>query len=317
MSKFVEFRHLEYLVAIAEGKNFTKAAERVYRSQPAISQQVRALEDDIEFPIFIRGGRDGIEPTEAGQLVLKWAKVVLRERFEIFKVARAIHRKEIPPLRLGFCPFVSPQLLQTFRSIYEEHFPGCEIHLSETEPLHTLQRLAHGILDCAILPMPVERDLWNVLEIAQSPLVVCMRADDPLASQSHLDIHEIASQIKVFRDPEFHPTAHSRLIEMFAEAGEALHLASSAATPSDMQWMVKENYGLALIDQRITLEPGLITRPIAGVNWTADIAFVSDKNASHIALPFIEKFLQEDGLTPGKKPTKAVGLRPQQLKLIG
>ena len=50
MSDSVEFRHLEYLIAIYEGKNFTRGAERVYRSQPAVSQQIRALEDDIGFP---------------------------------------------------------------------------------------------------------------------------------------------------------------------------------------------------------------------------------------------------------------------------
>ncbi len=60
MSDSVEFRHLEYLVAIDEGKNFTRAAEKLYRSQPAISQQVRGLEGDIGFPIFLRRGRDGV-----------------------------------------------------------------------------------------------------------------------------------------------------------------------------------------------------------------------------------------------------------------
>ena len=76
MSDSVEFRHLEYLVAIHEGKNFTKAAERVYRSQPAISQQIRALEEDVGFPIFVRGGKDGVSPTTAGELVLNWARTV-------------------------------------------------------------------------------------------------------------------------------------------------------------------------------------------------------------------------------------------------
>ncbi len=104
---------------------------------------------------------------------------------------------------------------------------------------------------------------------------------------------------------------------MFTEAGVPLHVASSAATPSDMQWMVKEDYGLALIDQLIVLEPGLITRPIAGVNWTADVAFISAKDSSHIALPFVEKFLKESGLQPGKKPVRPAGVRPQQLKLLG
>ncbi len=88
---------------------------------------------------------------------------------------------------------------------------------------------------------------------------------------------------------------------MFAEVGMPLNIANSAATPSDMQWMVKENYGLALIDQLSVLAAGLITRPIAGVNWTADTAFVTSKESTHIALPLLEKYLRENGLTPKRK----------------
>jgi DNA-binding transcriptional LysR family regulator len=169
MSDSVEFRHLEYLLAIYEGKNFTRGAERVYRSQPAVSQQVRALEDDVGFPIFVRGGRDGVTPTAAGELVLNWARDVLAERREIFITARAIHNGEVPPLKLGFSPFVNPPLLQALRASYDELFPSCEIQLSSGSPMHTLQRLSHGGLDCAILPMPIDKDLWNVIRVAQSP----------------------------------------------------------------------------------------------------------------------------------------------------
>ena len=318
MSDSVEFRHLVYLLAIYEGKNFTKAAERVYRSQPAISQQVRALEEEEGFPIFVRGGgRNGVSPTPPGQLILNWARKVLTERREVFATARAIYNKQVPPLRLGFSPFVNPLLLQAFRLAYQELFPSCDIQLSSGDTSHTLQRLGRGSLDCAILPLPIDRDLWTVLQVAQAPLVLCMRIDDPLASRAQIDIHEAAPRIKVFRDPELHPAAHSRLSEMFAEAGIPLNLANSAATPSDMQWMVKEKYGLALVDQLSTLEPGLITRPIAGVNWTSDTAFVTSKESAHIALSILETYLRENGLTLKRKPTRSERVRPQQLKLIG
>lgn len=265
MSDSVEFRHLEYLLAIYEGKNFTKAAQRVYRSQPAVSQQVRALEEDIEFPIFVRGGRNGVSPTAPGELILNWARKVLGERREIFAIARAIYKHQVPTLRLGFSPFVNPLLLQALRIAYEQLFPSCEIQLSSGDTTHTLQRLEHNGLDCAVLPLPLNRDLWAVLQVAQSPLVLCMRTDDPLASKTQIDLREAASRITIFRDPELHPAAHLRLSEMFAEAGIPLKIANVAATPSDMQWMVKENYGLALIDQLSVLQSGLITRPIAGV----------------------------------------------------
>lgn len=317
MSDSVEFRHLEYLLAIYEGKNFTKAAQRVYRSQPAVSQQVRALEEDVEFPIFVRGGRNGVSPTAPGELILNWARKVLTERREIFAMARAIYKRQVPTLRLGFSPFVNPLLLQALRMTYQELFPSCEIKLSSGDTEHTLRRLEHSGLDCAILPLPVNRDLWTVLQVAQSPLVLCMRTDDSLVSKTQIDIHEAASRITIFRDPELHPAAHSRLSEMFAEVGIRLNIANSAATPSDMQWMVKENYGLALIDQLSALEAGLVTRPIAGVNWTADTAFVTSKESAHIALPLLEKYLRENGLSPKRKQPRPEKVRPQQLKLIG
>lgn len=316
MSDSVDFRHLEYLVAIHEGKNFTKAAERVYRSQPAVSQQIRALEDGVGFPIFVRGGRDGVSPTPAGELILNWARNVLAERRAIFIMARAIHDGDVPPLKLGFSPFVNPFLLQVFRAVYGELFPGCDIQLSSGDTTHTLQRLNHGGLDCAVLPMPVDRDLWNVLQIAQSPLVLCMRRDDPLASHAQIDIQQAAPRITIFRDPELHPSAHSRLAEMFTEAGISLDLANSAATPSDMQWMVKETGRLALIDQLAPLDSGLITRPIAGLNWTADTAFVTAKDTGHIAVPFVEKYLRDNGLNIERRKPRPERIRPQQLKLI-
>jgi len=316
MSDSVEFRHLEYLVAIHEGKNFTKAAERVYRSQPAISQQIRALEDDVGFPIFVRGGKDGVSPTPAGELILNWARNVLAERRQIFVMGRAIYKREVPPLRLGFSPFVNPALLHEIRLFYDELFPGCEIQLSSGDQRHTLQRLDLDSLDCAVLPMPVDTDLWNVFQIAQSPLVICMRADDPLAAQSIISLHEASPRIRIFRDPELHPSAHTRLSQMFAEAGVPLHLSNSAATPADMQWMIKEDYGLALVDQVSPLESGLVTRPIAGVNWTIDTAFVWSKKAVHVALPLIQKYIKQNGFTTDRKLARPGRIRPEQLRLI-
>jgi DNA-binding transcriptional LysR family regulator len=316
MSSPVEFRHLEYLVAIDEGKNFTRAAEKLYRSQPAISQQVRGLESDIEFPIFVRHGRDGVTPTPAGELVLGWARTVLEERNEIFAIARAIHRGEVPPLRLGFSSFVTPALLTNFRQSYAELFPKCEVTLAGGDSQVILQRLAAGTLDCAILPCPIDLKTLDVIPVANSQLVVCMRTDDALASQSTLDIHEIAPRIRVFRDPELHPGAHARLVHFFKEVGIPISLANSVANPADIQWMVKEHYGLALIDEALPLDPGLTTRPIAGVNWSAQTAFVSSKDGPHIALPFVQKFLRQEGLTVRRKQPRRENRLPR-LELLG
>ncbi len=315
MSDSLTFRLLIYIKAVAETLNFTRAAQRLYLAQPSLSQQIRDLEDQLRFPIFDRGG-SGIRVTDAGRLLVAYAESALRERDEIVVMARAIHLGQVPPLRLGFSSFINASLLQTFRESYEEMFPGCEIQLSGGDPLLTLQRLNERTLDCAILPMPVDEELYEVQQIAQSPLVLCMCGDDPLAKESQVDIHQAAPRIKIFRDPELQPSAHSRLIEMFREVGIVLSLSNSARTPSDIQWMVKAGYGLALVDQLMPLDYGLVTRPIAGVNWTADTAYVHHNRADHIALPFIERFFEDIWRNGKKKKRGSASVRPEQLKLL-
>ncbi len=104
MSDIVEFRHLEYLVAIAERRNFSKAAAHVLRSQPAVSHQIKMVEDDIGYPLLVRDGRNGVYPTPAGEFVLVWARLVLAAKRETFRMARAIYDGTVPPLRLPSPP---------------------------------------------------------------------------------------------------------------------------------------------------------------------------------------------------------------------
>jgi DNA-binding transcriptional LysR family regulator len=235
MSDSLEFRLLKYIVAVAETSNFTRAAERLFLAQPSLSKQIRDLEEEIKFPIFDRS-RDGVRITPAGEMVLAFAKETLRAREELVVMARSVHLREVPPLRLGFSAFVNSNLLQSFRDRYESMFPGCQMQLAGGDPTHVLQRIDHRSLDCAILPMPIANDIYHVQQISQSPLVVCLPSDDPLAYQTQLDIQDIALRINIFCDPELQPAAHSRLAEMFEEVGIPLRLACSASTPADIQW---------------------------------------------------------------------------------
>jgi DNA-binding transcriptional LysR family regulator len=311
MSDLMEFRHLKYILAVSETANFTRAAERLFLAQPSLSKQIKDLEDEIGFPIFVRH-RDGVRTTPAGQMIITYAQEALSARGEIITMARAVHNGEVAPLRLGFSPFVNPELLEFFRDGYASLFPGCTIHLSGGNFLHMLQRLEQASLDGALLPMPIDGPDWVIQQLARDPLVVCMRTDDALARTPEVSISNLSANLKIFRDPEIHPTAHDRLVEMLMEAGIDPEASCLAATPADIQWMVRAGYGVALVDQRTVLDSGLTTRPIAGTNWTADTAFVYHKKADHVGLPFLVRFLQR---TPASSPAKSTIHRRQESSL--
>src|SRR5271154_6132639 len=125
------------------------------------------------------------------------------------------------------------------------------------KPVELLHRMEEKSLDAGILPLPVPGPNWVVSHIASDPLVVCMRSDDPLAAAREIQPSELAGRLKVFRDPETHPAAHYRLMEMLMEIGIRPEASCLATTPADIQMMVQSGCGLALIDEKIALASNL------------------------------------------------------------
>src|SRR5258707_13091816 len=110
MLDLVEFRHLKYILAVAETANFTRAAEHLFLAQPSLSKQIKDLEDEIGFPIFVRN-RDGVRITPAGQMIITYAQEALSARREIMSMARAVHQGEDAPFRLRCFPLLDPELV--------------------------------------------------------------------------------------------------------------------------------------------------------------------------------------------------------------
>lgn len=317
MSDLLEFRLLKYIAMIAETGNFTRAAEKLYLAQPSLSEQIKNIEEGLGIEIFDRSGKR-VEPTPAGLVLVSYARGAVRERNEIVKAARAIHQGEVPPLRLGFSSFVPTVVLEGFQRLYESVFPACPVHLAGGNAAQIIERLRHKTLDCALLPMPVEGDDLATLQIGSTPLVVCMRTDDPLAQLTEIRPSEMTFRLTVFRDPESHPSAHKRLLEMLAECGVRPQVSCAAATPADLQWMVQKGFGLALIGGQTKLEPSLTTRAIAGVAWTADTAFVHHSTADHLALPLLARHLRKgSNPKPRRRELLKTVQQPVQLELLG
>lgn len=308
MSDTVEFRHLRYIVAVAESGNFTRAAQRLFVSQPSLSKQIKEIEEDIGFQIFQRTP-DGVFPTAVGQIVVDYAIANLGGHTDLFRMAKEIFLGNVPNLRVGFSSFVNSRHLHAFRTSYSRHFPKCVLQLSGGDTVNILQRVERGDLDCALVTLPVVGPQWQVVPLSSTPLVVCMRTDDVLTSQSVVTLSSLSERLTVFRDPEGHPSAHARLVQMFSEAGFALQISCSAATPHDIQLLVRDGFGLALVSEDTLLESDVTTRRIAGISWTSDTAFVYPTTAAHPALSFIEKFILGGVAKPPKKEVRSE--RPQ------
>ncbi|MFD7444716.1 LysR family transcriptional regulator [Streptomyces sp. NPDC059909] len=173
----MQFQQLQYFVAVAETRHFTRAAERVHVSQPSLSQQVRALEKELGAELFSRA-RGNIALTDAGEALLPLARRILADadtaRHEVQELAQ-LRRGRI---RLGATPSVCTGLLPDVLRAFHDLHPGIELLIEEGGSHDLVRELARGALDLAlvVLPLPTPSPALTTVELLQEDLVVVSSA---------------------------------------------------------------------------------------------------------------------------------------------
>ncbi|MGE4406362.1 LysR substrate-binding domain-containing protein [Pseudomonas sp.] len=153
----MELRHLRYFVMVAEEKHFTRAAARLHMQQPPLSQQIRALEAELGFELFIRHPK-GVDLTTGGAVFLEEAKAILaRVQDASRRAARAATGVE-GTLAIGFTSSAAahpliPRIIRAFR----ERYPAVAISLEEGNASRLSERASAGGLEVGILRAPVSR----------------------------------------------------------------------------------------------------------------------------------------------------------------
>jgi DNA-binding transcriptional LysR family regulator len=186
----VELRALRYFVAVAEERNFTRAAERLMMTQPALSRAVRALETAVGVPLLVRGYRD-VALTEAGEVLLTRARSIDDQTSAAIRLARRAAAGE-PRVRVTApgCDFeVLDQLVSSFNDT-EPLVPAAPVIVDARAQA---DQLRDGTADVGLLrTAPFDEEGRDSEEIYSDPRVVVLRADHALAQRSEVTLADVA-----------------------------------------------------------------------------------------------------------------------------
>ena len=147
-------KQLRYVDAVLRHGHFGRAAEACAISQPALSMQVKALEEELGAALFERAPR-GVRPTALGELFAARAREVLRSVDELADLARAARAGLSGSLRIGVIPTVAPYVLPRIVGALAQSHPGLELTLRETITPRLIRDLDEGRIDTALLALPV------------------------------------------------------------------------------------------------------------------------------------------------------------------
>lgn len=176
----MQFQQLQYFVAVAETRHFTRAADLVHVAQPSLSQQIKSLERELGADLFLRA-RGNITLTDAGEALLPLARRILADadtaRHEVQELAQLRSGR----VRLGATPSLCTGLLPDVLRAFHDRYPGIRLLIEEGGSHDLVRELARGALDLAlvVLPLPTPSPALTTVELLREDLVVVSSPDAP------------------------------------------------------------------------------------------------------------------------------------------
>ena len=294
----MELRHLRYFIAVAEELHFGRAAQQLGISQPPLSQQIQALEQELGARLFERTNRR-VELTDAGRLFLDESRQVLAQVDKAVLLARRAHLGELGELKIGFtssAPFTStiPSSIHAFRKAY----PDVHLDLQEMSSRQVLKALLEESLQVGVIRPLALPDAVHWVELFREPLVAVLRADHPLAagSEDGLAIAALAEEPFVFFPRSYGTGLYDQVIALTRQAGFSPRIAQEASEAMTIIGLVSAGLGVSILPAsfRRTRVDGVVYRTLSDPEATTAVWLVRRQNeGSPLALSFIDLVTRE------------------------
>lgn len=181
---------LKYVLAIAEHKNFTKAAEKCFVTQPTLSTQIQKLEEQLDITIFDRGKKP-IELTEIGSKIVKQARNIVNEADRIQDIVDQQKGFIGGEFKLGIIPTIMPTLLPMFLKNFIKKYPKVKLKIEELTTEEIITRINDGHLDAAIAATPLENEHIKERALYYEPFVAYVPNGHRLSHNKQIEVSDL------------------------------------------------------------------------------------------------------------------------------
>jgi len=244
----MELRHLRYFLAVSETSSFNKAAARLRVSQPALSRQLRDLEEEIGVDLLRRSPR-GVTLTPEGLLFLEDVRFLLKHADESLNKIRALARGEECELRVGYLAILSREILPPGLTAFQKSMPRVRVLLQDLTTDEIIGRLHNSNLDLGLTIQPVgEQTVGIEFELLRTyPLCVAVAAGHPFARLESVPLTELADQPIVALNSKKFPEYPHYLANVFAPIGALPQIAIECDRESSVLIEVEAGRGIAFV----------------------------------------------------------------------
>ena len=214
----MELRHLRYFVAVAEELHFRRAAERLHVAQPAVSEQVRKLEEELGVRLFDRTQRR-VSITDAGAALLEEARRVLHQAEIAMTAARNARDRATTRLRIGHLPDTMPASVARAMQLLGANAPRVQIALETGNAVRLIEEVRAERLDAAVVGLPAPTSGLRVTAAGAQGVVAALPVTHPQAVNAMVSIDRLAPDRLIVLPADVNPPFHNAVISICRDAG--------------------------------------------------------------------------------------------------
>ncbi|MDX6656382.1 MAG: hypothetical protein QOH62_1175 [Solirubrobacteraceae bacterium] len=310
----MELRHLKYFVAVAEELHFRRAAERLHVAQPAVSEQIRKLENELGVRLFDRSQRS-VSLTEPGIALLDEARRVLRQADIAQMAARNARDRATTRLRIGYVPDSLPSIVSRAMRLFgaAAAVPRVQISLETGPALRLIGEVRAQRLDAAVVGLPAPVTGLRATPAGHQRAVAALPVTHPQAVNAAISLKRMAPERLVVLPADTNPAFHNTVVSICRDAGLAPTLVEVAEAQVEHALLaVASGAGMALLPESAAerfAAPGVRFVPLEGDEPGFESAVLTHPATENLAtLAFLRTLTHVGRPTAVPSPQPAVSV---------
>lgn len=276
----MELRHLRYFVVVAQEENVSRAALKLHVSQPALSRQIRDLENELGFLLLERSAKS-VRLTGAGRVFLVESQAVLRRADEAVQAARSVASGDRDELNVGYAPMPTVRFLPPAMRAFRKQFAGIRVKLHDLSPEEMLTGLHEGRLQLAFLVRPTRAMLRGLHfeEFGRDHLRLAVGRNHPLAKLRSVSVKQLKDQSLVAYSRKEYPEYHAYLEALFGGIKARPSIVEEYDDGVGLVTALETGSSIAILPQSLALTTGsriklipIVPSPsplVVGVAWVS------------------------------------------------
>jgi len=245
----LEFRQLQYVVQLANEKNFSRAAEKLHIAQPSLSQQIAKLEKELGIQLFQRN-TSSVDLTYAGSIFAKRAQKILDMVAQLQNEMDDISQMRKGRLMIGSLPITGAHIWPKVLPIFRQRYPDIEIVLVEETTAVLEQLTANGQTDVSLLTLPLQDKTLDYIPLIEETIYLAVPQNHPLACRTEgVSLSAFADQpfIMLKKGQGFRDTS----VQICADAGFSPQIVFESSNIETVQSLVAAGMGVGFVPQMV------------------------------------------------------------------